>query len=401
MLTNLYPPVVSGSSTQSHDLARELVRQGHEVIVITARIFDHTPEVEFQAGVTVYRIGAFRLPKMSIALNFPWLNVTMTPRNRRRMLSILEEERVDVVHVHNHMFDMALNGAWLSRRLGIPFVVTIHTLIKHSNPIYNALLYPLDRFFLKWFVLGKADGIVCPDFNVQEYLRERFGREGVVIPYGIQLDPSPPGEAEKVCSEFHLAGKRVILSIGHVHALRNREDLIRAFPHVLRAVPEAVLVIVGNVTDALPEAIARELGVTDRVIFTGAQPRSRIPAFLELAELEAHWLNQDDPEKTSFGVASMEAMSQGKAILAAANPNTYGPGILENGRNVIVVDAGKPEALADTIVSLMKDKARRSEIGEAARQTAAEHFSWQSVGRRTIELYEASERQARARMRLP
>lgn len=388
MLTNLFPPVVSGSSTQSHDLARELVAQGHEVIVITARLFDDAQDFEVVGGVKVFRLPALRLPKMSIALNFPWLNMTMTPGNRGRMAAILKAERVEVIHVHNHMFDMALNGAWLARRLRLPLVVTIHTLIMHANPVYNALLYPADRFFLKWFVLSKANGVICPDLNVRQYLNARFGLEGEVIPYGIELGLPSPEESGKILSEFGLAGRRVVLSIGHVHAIRNRHDLIRAFPRVLESVPDASLVIVGAVTDPSPRRLALELGIEERVIFTEAQPRSRIASFLEIADLEAHWLNQDDPARTSFGVASMEAMSVGKTILAAANPDTYGRGILENGKNVVVVAPGQPDALADTIVSLLRDEARRREIGANARRTVQEHFSWPAIGRRTVSFYE-------------
>ena len=84
------------------------------------------------------------------------------------------------------------------------------------------------------------------------------------------------------------------------------------------------------------ETLARTLGVEDAVIFTGPVDHAAIPAFLALADVEGHWLNQDDPAKTSLGIASLEAMSAGKPILAAANPDTYGPGVLRDGENMFL-----------------------------------------------------------------
>ena len=53
MLSNLYPPIVSGSSTQTSSLARELSKRGHKVIVITARVENASPKYEEKDGVII------------------------------------------------------------------------------------------------------------------------------------------------------------------------------------------------------------------------------------------------------------------------------------------------------------------------------------------------------------
>ncbi|MCO5170967.1 MAG: glycosyltransferase family 4 protein [Planctomycetes bacterium] len=396
MLSNLFAPVVSGSATQCEGLARALAAQGHEVLVITARLSPDAPEQATEGGVTIHRLPAVRLPAMGIALNFPWLSVTQTPANRRRLRALVERHGAEVIHVHNHMFDLALGGAAVSRALGVPMVVTLHTIIRHPNRAYDLLLRLPDRLLLGPRVLAQASAVVCPDVNVQAYLRSRFGREGEIIPYGVQLDPAADDEVERARDEFGLRGKRVVLSVGHVHALRNRADLLRAFPRVVAAVPEATLVIVGDVADPSPVRLARSLGLNGHVVFTGAQPRRQVSALLGLAELEAHWLNQDEPSRTSLGVASLEAMSLGRTILAAANVDSYGPGVLQSGENLVIVEAGRPEALAQELIGLLDDDARRARIGANARRTVSERFSWSAVAARTAALY-ASVRGPRGR----
>ena len=58
--------------------------------MITARLTKDSPEYERPGGVHVYRLPAWRLPKLPIALNFPWLNATFCPANLRRIDAILE-----------------------------------------------------------------------------------------------------------------------------------------------------------------------------------------------------------------------------------------------------------------------------------------------------------------------
>lgn len=390
MFSNLYPPVVSGSSTQTASLARELARRGCPAVVITAKVSGESKDYEVVDGVHVYRLPAVRLPRMTVSLNFPWLNYTFTRKNLRRVAEILERHRPDVLHLHNHMFDLALTASLVRRRTGLPLVLTIHTVIKHARAAYNLLLYPADRVMLKRLVVGQADALICPDLNVREYVREAFGRTDTsLVPYGISLPGSPVnGAVERLRAKYGLDGKRVILSLGHVHAIRNRKDLVEAMPGVLEKFPEAVLLIVGAVADGSPAAAAKRLDVDGSVVFTGHVPHAEVPAFLALADVEAHWLNQDTPDKTSLGIASLEAMGAGKVVLAAANENTYGPGVLKSGDNLILVEPGKPEKLARTIADLFGDHERRAAIGQRASQTVRENFSWEIIGDRTLGVYE-------------
>lgn len=361
------------------------------MIVVTARVNPMSAEYEEDHGVLVYRLPALRIPKLTISFNFPWLSYTFTRANIRRIVNIINEHNPDVIHLHNHMFDLGLSASLLRKRTKIPLVITLHTVIRHSSRFYNFFLLPVDRFVLKSVIVDNADQVLCPDFNIKQYAQEVFKRVNpVIVPYGIDTDACVDDvKVKKLCEKYNLEGKRIILSLGHVHEIRNRRDLILALPKILKVFPNTVLVLIGAISTETPGEIARRLKVNDALVFCGPVAHDDISNFLCLADLEAHWLNQEAPERTSLGIASLEAMAAGRTILAAANPDTYGKGVLTHGENVVIVQPNNPEELANVIIGLLQDDARRAAIGYQARQTILNHFSWDSVCAQTVRTYES------------
>ena len=148
-----------------------------------------------------------------------------------------------------------------------------------------------------------------------------------------------------------------------------------------------VALIVGGESTDRPRQFSKQLGVEDAVIFTGPVPHHQVKNYLALADLEMHLFYQDVPENMSLGIASLEAMAAGKVILAWANENTYGRGILRDRANIVFVDPNEPTRLAQTVIDLLLDHPKRKQIGERASQTIKEHFSWESVCSKTLEVY--------------
>jgi glycosyltransferase involved in cell wall biosynthesis len=389
MLSNLYPPVPTGSATQSAALAEALAARGHEVVAITARTRDTDARYERRGGVHVYRLPCLRMPPNRLAIALPWVNVTASPGNVGRVLEIARRHDAAVLHAHNHMFDLALVGRLARERLGIPLVVTVHTIIAHPDRVAHAALAGIDGTVLRRLVIGPADAVIAPDVNVLAYVGARFGRgDAAVVPYGVAPHRPAPATAVEALRRAHgLVDRKVILSVGHVSALRHRLDLVRAMPAILRQVPEATLVVIGAVADARPVEAARQLGLGDAVQFLGALPHDEIAAWLTLASLESHWLNQDLPDRTSLGLATMEAMMAARCCVASVNPNTFGPGELRDGEHLVVPPRDDPERLAAVVAALLRDPARAAQIGDAARAAAERLFSWDEICRQTVGIY--------------
>lgn len=389
IISNLFPPVVSGSSIQSSRLARELVTQGNRVIVITAKIGDSQESHEINDTMEIFRIPSIGIPKMSITWNFPWIRWTLTLGNLKLLNSVVKKYKPDIIHLHNHMFDLALSAAYLRWKYKIPLVITIHTIVQHPNRTYNAILCAFDRIFLKKIVVNPADMIICPEKTIFRYVRASFNNENVIIiPYGIDIiKDGDTSYCQTLINDHNLKGKKIFLSLGHVHEIRDRKDIIEAMPDILQVFPDFILLIVGDVGTEKPRILAKMLGVEKNVIFTGAVPHSVVPSLFAISEMNGQWFKTSNPQSKTLGIAALEAMSAGKVVIGTADADVYGEKILINNENVILTNPGEPHNLARIIIELLRDDNLRKIIGSNASRTIKENFSWTRVGERTVQLY--------------
>lgn len=390
MLSNLYPPLMTGSSVHCSTLGKKLVEKGISVTAFTPRVDRNAPEHEILDGVEVFRLPCLKLPKLPIAVNFPWLSFSMLPANITRMRDVMEERGVELMHVHNHMFDMALNGVILKKMLNIPLVLSIHSVIFHPNPISNAILGSVDATFLRWCMVQRATHLVDLDMVTARYRKRRFNVDnGTLIPLASDF-PAPPDPADvsMLKEKYGLEGKKVLLSVGHLHHLRNRMGLIRGFARSLTSYPEARLLIVGARNFQPAEDLVRDLGISEQVIFTGKQPRHLIPAFFQLCDAHSMWFDYAPHSDHSVGNANIEAMLMGKPVFAPFAPDVMGEGVLRHGENVFILpDKNMDGPVEKTILTLWNDEALAAEMGRKASETVRQHLSWDVAVQRHMELY--------------
>lgn len=390
VLSNLYSPLVTGSSVHASTLAAKLAERGVSVTVFTAHVDASAPAHEVLNGVEVHRLPCLRLPKLPIAVNFPWLSVTMLPANLARMKRIMQEKGCELIHVHNHMFDMALNAVLLKWMLKIPLVLSIHSYIHHPNPFFNAVLSSIDATFLRWCMVRRATHIVDLDMNNARYRMARFGaRTGTLIPLATEFpQPPSPEDVAMLRQRYDLAGRKVLLSVGHLHHLRNRLSLIRGFALALKRFPEARMLIVGARNFKPAEDLVEDLGLGGKVIFTDKQPRHLVAAFMELCDAHSMWFDLDPKGQNSVGNSNIEAMLMKKPVFGVFAEDTYGDGVLRHGENIFILPPEDTDRhVEETLLKLWSDPDLARQIGENAHRTACEHLSWDVAADRHLQLF--------------
>ncbi|HMD59875.1 MAG TPA: glycosyltransferase family 4 protein, partial [Opitutaceae bacterium] len=131
LVCDWYRPRFGGIELHLEELGRRLALAGHEVAVVTP-----TPGVDPDGGaVRVHRIPALLAPRFG----FIW-----TPGAFRRLKAALAGDSFDVVHSHSSIISPAANGsAYFAARLGIPAVVTVHSIWGR----FGHVLGTLDRAF--------------------------------------------------------------------------------------------------------------------------------------------------------------------------------------------------------------------------------------------------------------
>lgn len=384
-LNNFFLPRPSGSSHLTAELASRFAAHGDAVLVITSE-YEGAPADEQRDGYRVVRLPCVTLPRLDIAFNFD-ATVTMSPANVRRVFRELDAFRPDVVHAHGQFFDLTFVASWWARRRCVPLVISVHTRLEHPSRVPDAILQAGDRTVVRALTRWADPYVVVMDQQMHDYIRARYhvpADRMVPIPVGVDVDRfTGSGTLANDVRRRHAIGDApLILSVGHVIAIRNRLTLVDALPTVLAAHPDAKLVVVGNIYDDRFLARARTLGVLHAVICTGKVDKNEVPAYVSAADIEAH-----DLEGIGLGTASLEVMAAGVPTIAAVRPDNFLGIHLRSWHDLVLVDPGDARQLADAVLRLLGDAELRRELGENQRKLVDAHFAMSVVVDEHRELY--------------
>jgi glycosyltransferase involved in cell wall biosynthesis len=386
VVNNFYPPRVGGSAHLSDALARGYARAGHDVLVVTAQFQGAPAEEQPEPRLRVVRLPSAALPETRLSVSFD-LAFTIRPSLRRRIAQLLGDFRPDVIHQHGQFFDLTwATGLW-ARRHRVPALLSVHTRLENPKAHYHGVFRWLDRLLVAPILRRYRPRIVVMDIQMDEYIKERYARaySGLdYIPVGVDPDRMVGGDAQAVRAQHGLGDAPVVVSLGHVIPLRDRITLVESLPKVLAQVPDARLVVVGHVYYDVFQQRARELGVEGAVLSVGAVAKDEVPGYLAAATVEAH-----DLQGYGMGTATLESMAAGVPVVVAVRPDNF-PGIeLTSGTQCLLVPLDSPDAVADALISLLRDPEAAGRIGAAGAQLVREHFAMSVVLRQHLDVLTA------------
>jgi phosphatidylinositol alpha-1,6-mannosyltransferase len=168
-------------------------------------------------------------------------------------------------------------------------------------------------------------------------------------------------------------GPHVVLLVGRISAAeryKGHDQLLDAWPQLLRSVPDAKLVFAGSGDDeARLRQRARDLGVTESVVFMGfVEPESLAGVYRGAALLAMPSRNE------GFGLVYLEAMSYGLPCIGSRQ-DAAGE-VIEDGKTGFLVNQGSTTQLADALTRLLTDQALRRRLGAGGQRRARERFSY-------------------------
>ena len=189
--------------------------------------------------------------------------------------------------------------------------------------------------------------------------------------------------------EAGLGGKElVILLPGRVDSTKGQREAILAMAEVVRNCTQAILVIVGETSrqerhlQIELKQLIRELGLEDRVIFTGAT--RDMPRFMAASDLVIMPSLQSSRE--GFGRVLIEAMAMGRPVIASETGGV--PEVVEDGDTGLLSPPGDVKALAHAIEALLKDGGMRKEMGERGYRRVKELFDLRRTVEKVEDLYD-------------
>jgi len=176
-------------------------------------------------------------------------------------------------------------------------------------------------------------------------------------------------------------GAILLGTVANLFPRKGYEVMLRALPAIVRAVPTVHYVIVGSDDNDYADRlrrVAHELKISDHVHIVGFQ--DPVKPFLASLDLYVHPALME-----GFGIAVVEAMAMGKAVVATTTGGL--PEVVAQGETGLLVPPGDAEPLAAAVVALLMDRARREQMGLCGKARAQERFSLDASVAHVEQLY--------------
>ena len=354
------------------------------VEVVVSNLAPHLVKIGYD--VTCYNRTNQEFKKMRKSAPLPreyrGVHLIWTPTVDRRGLAAMTSSiiatvmasfrRFDIVHFHT---EGPCVLCWLPRLFGKKVVVTVHGL-DHQRQKWG-------KFASAYILLGErmaaryAHSIIVLSKGVQAYFREKYGRETVMIPNGI--DPAQTRPAAEITKQFGLSAGDYILFLGRLVPEKGIHYLMEAYGKLST---DKKLVIVGGTsdTDDYVKHLHELAGGNPSIIFTGFQQG------LVLEELYSNaYLYVLPSDLEGMPLTLLEAMNYGCCCVTSDIGECAD---VMNGCGV-TFPRGNAEALREALQDLCDHPEKAEALRLASRKTVSSKYTWQEITAKTHELYRA------------
>lgn len=372
--TNYYLPVVNGVVRSVESFREALTSQGHNVFIFAQTKGEYEDEAPF-----IFRYPSLNLP---IQAEVPAV-IPVSPFVDQLLPSL----KLDAIHTH-HPVLLGQTAASKARELNLPLVFTFHTQYREYT---HYLPLPQDAIqeFLKGAVknwlkdfMRQCQHIVIPSESMKEILTRDYGLldRYTVIPTGIDLEPYQSADGEELRTRENWQDDTVMVSIGRLAIEKNWETLLQAAAKVHQHHPDLRVVLIGDGPrkDAL-QTLAADLGIAERVTFTGRLPFDEVTVYLKAANLFGFASVTE-----TQGLVTMEAMAAGLPVVAVDASGTRD--IVDEGKQGFLVP-NDVDALAASISKLLETPEKMQKFSINALEKAKE-FEVEYLTKKLIKVYE-------------
>jgi len=389
MLTSSYP-LFAGDMTAPfiEEIAAGIAARGHEVhVVLPNHPRLNRPETE--RGVHLHPFAVAPLRSWGAAWGFAGSlagDVALTKgavaiaplaltSAAVALYRIVRQVRADIVHAH-WVIPNGPPAALVAKYTRAPLVVSLH-----GSDVFVAEQVRPARLAAGW-AFGMAEAMTACSSD----LADRAARLGAgadrttIVPYGVNAAQFKPVDDETraaVRAWYGLPPETpLLLCAGRLVYKKGFAVAVDALARIAAVQPTARLVIAGDgPLDAELRAQAARLGISERVVFAGRVDRTRHPLLVGACDLyllpsvHDHRGNVD-----GLPNALLDALAAGCAVIAS---DVAGVRLaLRDGETGLLVPERQPEALADAMLALLQDPARRMLLGAAARADVMSRLTW-------------------------
>ena len=365
--------------------ARVLQKLGHRVKIVTYPLGRDLPDLDIERALTIPVRSRHEVGPARSKLLLDALLVLKT-------LQVAMRWKPDIIHAHLH--EGALIGGVLSRLLRVPLVFDMQgsmtsEMVDHRFLAANGIVFRL-AYWLEARIVHLPRLILTSSQNAARMLTDEFhiaAEKITLLSDCVDADTFVPVESyqlalrvEELRAQLNIPpSRRVVVYIGLLDEYRGTSVMLRAAAQLIARGADVHFVVIGFPNVERYQALARELGIAERVTFPGRIPYEDAPLWLSLGEIAL------EPKMSATEAAGKVSnyMALGLPVVAFDIP------VMREylGEYGMYAPLGDATAFANQIQALLDDPARAREIGCAVRERAIELFSWERAGREIEKAY--------------
>lgn len=383
------------------ELAKKLAQLGHKVDIYTRRFEDQPEFDEVDANVRIIRIpcgGRDFIPK-------EYLHRHLNEWNEKA-LRYIRREGLSYLFVNSHYWDAGVAGQRLSEALNIPHIHTPHSLgLWKKRQMETDYPERADRFETEFnfkeriqheLIVYRSCQLVIATTPIQlDMLLEDYGlnRNRVhMIPPGYddnRFYPVSESSRQMIRQRLGFEGK-VVLALGRLATNKGYDLLIDGFSVLASRVPEARLRLAlggenldpqeQGILDGLKAKVA-DLGLTDRVDFSGFIPDEELPDYYRAADLFV-LSSRYEP----FGMTAIEAMASGTPTIVTVHGGLFRA--VSYGRHALFADPFDREDLGITMMKPFRHPRLYGRLSRMGAHKARSLFTWTGIAQQLVALVE-------------
>lgn len=380
MLTWEYPPrIVGGIARVVHDLSLRLIKDGHDVTVITYKE-GNVPYYENDKGINVYRVDNYMINPNNFIDWIMQLNFNMLAKANEL---IAKGEKFDVIHAHDWL--VAYAAKTLKNSYDLPIVSTIHATEAGRN---GGIHDEMQRYIndTEWMLTYESSEVIVNSNFMKNDLQRLFGlpyEKINVIANGVNTTTYSGVEKDyDFRRQYASDNEKIILFMGRLVYEKGVQHLISAMPKILDNYHDAKLIIAGKggMLGELKSQV-EAMGLSQKVYFTGYLNAKQVAKMYKCADISV-FPSTYEP----FGIVALEAMLAGIPTVVSDVGGLNE--IVEHGVDGMKSYAGNPNSLADSILALLFDHQLCDNISKKAKAKVKNEYNWAKIAQDTHFIYQ-------------
>lgn len=356
--SDYFYPKIGGITTHIEDLAKNLEKRGHSVIIITKKAkFDDRSH-----GLNVIRINSFF--RTSNTIDIPQLT---------ELKNAIKKVKPDIIHTHHAFSPISLFSLAIGKKLKIKRILTNHSIQFLYDFDYlwkpsSYLLFPYKQY------INDANKIIAVSSAAATFISHFTNKEIEVIPNGIDVKSFAPKTKK-------FSGKN-ILFVGRFSYRKGLHLLLESMGFIIKENKEIKLTIVGKgYMKSILKLLIRTLNLQKNVVIKENLNKEELISLYKKSDVFV----MPSIFGESFGIVLLEAMASKTPIVATKQGGIKE--IIVHNRTGLLIERNRPKKFAESIMNLLNNKKLSKKLSSNA-YNEVKKYDWNNIIKKIENIYE-------------